>query len=105
MTEKKMIPITDPQHLIELGMTLGLLTALEALDDIEMADKLTGVGVARHALKAAEAQHRVTVMQRNIRLAVKQGVDLDTHHVMWQGKPEIWAEPNDSAPGKKGDES
>lgn len=101
MTEKKMIPITDPKHLIDLGMTLGLLTALEALADIEMADRLTGVGVARHAIQAAEASHRVQVMQRNIRLAVQHGVDLDTHNVMWQGKPEIWAEPRESAEGKE----
>lgn len=96
MTEKvqgQRIPITDPGHLIDLGITMGLLTALDAIKKIDNADKLTGIGVARHALLAAEATHRVEVMQQNIRLAVKAGVDLDTHSIVWQGNPEIIAEP------------
>ena len=94
--EGQRIPITDPGHLIDLGITMGLLTALDALKKIEHADRLTGLGVARHALLAAEAQHRVEVMQQNIRLAVKAGVDLDTHNIVWQGQPEIIAEPKPS---------
>jgi hypothetical protein len=99
MTEKiegQRIPITDTQHLIDLGITMGLLTALDTIKQIGMADRLTGLGVARHAILAAEAQHRVEVMQQNIRLAVKAGVDLDTHNIVWQGQPEIIAEPKES---------
>jgi hypothetical protein len=91
----KKIPITDPKHLIDMGITLGFLTALDELSKITNADKLTGLGVARHALKALEAEHRVSVMQQNIRLAVKAGVDIDTHNILWAGKPEIEAEPRD----------
>lgn len=95
--EGQRIPITDTQHLIDLGITMGLLTALDAIKQIGMADRLTGLGVARHALMAAEAQHRVEVMQQNIRLAVKAGVDLDTHNIVWRGEPEIIAEPKANA--------
>lgn len=87
------IPITDSRHLLDMGVTLGLLTALDALEKVQPADRLTGLGVAKHAIKAAEAENRVLVMQRNIRLAVKAGVDLDTHNVLWLGEPEIIAEP------------
>jgi hypothetical protein len=89
------IPIADPKHLIDMGITHGLLAALDALEKIPGADKLTGVGVARYAIKALEAEHRVLVMQKNIRLAVKEGVDIDTHNILWAGKPEIEAEPRD----------
>lgn len=102
--EGQRIPITDTRHLIDLGITMGLLTALDVIKQIGMADRLTGLGVARHALLAAEAQHRVEVMQRNIRLAVKAGVDLDTHNIVWQGEPEIIAEPKDS-PGTSCEQS
>lgn len=93
------IPITDHQHLIDMGVALGMLTALDALDKVASADKLTGLGVARHAIKAAEAEHRVLVMQRNIRLAVKAGIDIDTHNVVWRGEPEIIAEPIEAVSG------
>lgn len=95
--EGQRIPITDPRHLIDLGITMGLLTALDALKQIGNADRLTGLGVARHALLAAEAQHRVEVMQRNIRLAVKAGIDIDAHNIVWQGEPEIIAEPKEAS--------
>jgi hypothetical protein len=91
------IQITDPQHLIDMGVTLGLLMALEALESVPNADKLTGLGVARYAIKAQEAEQRVRVMQKNIRAAMKAGIDLDTNNVMWKGTPEIVAEPMDLA--------
>lgn len=91
----KKIPITDPRHLIDMGITHGLLSALEALEKIPSQDKLTGVGVAKYAIKALEAEHRVLVMQKNIRIAVKEGVDLDTHDILWAGRAEIEAEPRD----------
>lgn len=93
MTDKQRIPITDPQHLIDMGMTLGLLTALQALEDVPIADKLTGMGVAHYAIKAAEAEQRVMVMQKNIRLAASNGVDLDANNILWTGKPWIEVEP------------
>lgn len=89
------IPITDPQHLIDLGITRGLLMALAALKEIEHADRLTGVGVSRHAIQSVESEHRVSVMQRNIRLALKHDVDLDKHHILWEGRAEILVEPMD----------
>jgi hypothetical protein len=97
MKTQTKIPITDPMHLIDMGRTHGLLIALETLENIKGAERLTGVGVAIHALKAAEAEQRVQTMQKNIRAAVKAGVDIDTHHILWQGKPEIIAERMDLA--------
>ena len=92
------IPVTDPEHLIDIGITIGLLSALKTLDDVPNTEKLTGFNVARHALKASEAEHRVLVMQKNIRLAVKAGIDLDTHRIVWCGNPEVIAEPHDETP-------
>jgi len=89
------IPITDPDHLISLGITLGLVTALQVLDDIEFGDKLTGVGVAKYAIRAAEAEHRVQLMQKNIRLAVANGVDLDKSSICWDGKRYVTIEQKD----------
>lgn len=96
MTDKK-IPITDPKHLIDMGRTHGLLMALQALEEIRGADKLTGVGVAMHAIKAQEAEQRVRVMQKNIRAAVKAGIDLDAYNIMWRGEPELVAQLKDLA--------
>lgn len=89
------IPITDPQHLIDMGITLGLVTALRAIEDIAEGERLTGVGISRYAVKAVEAEHRVQVMQRNIRLAVSHGIDLDKNNILWEGRPEIIVEPKD----------
>jgi hypothetical protein len=90
---EKTIPITDPKHLIDMGRTHGLLVALDAVEAAAKELKLPGIGVAIHAIKAAEAEQRVMVMQRNIRTAVAAGVDLDTHNILWSGKAEIYADP------------
>lgn len=89
------ITITDPQHLIDLGMTLGLNLALQALEEIPMAEKLTGCGISRYAIRAVEAEQRVRVMQKNIRLAIQHGIDIDANNIVFVGKAEIIIEPMD----------
>lgn len=95
MSEKLKIPVTNPQHLIDLGITHGLLLALESLEKLDGCEKLTGVGVARHAIRAAEAEQRIQVMMRNIRLAVANNVDLDKNRLLWEGRAEVIVEPMD----------
>lgn len=95
------IKVTDAQHLIDMGRTHGLLMALEAIKSAMDDLKLPGLGVAYHAIKAVEAEQRVSVMQKNIRLAVKSGADLDNVNVYWEGRDEIWTEPLSDAVSEK----
>jgi hypothetical protein len=89
------LPITDPNHLVDMGVTRGLLLALQAIKDIDMADRLTGVGVARYAVQAVESEHRVWLLQKNIRLALQHGIDLDKNNLLWEGRKEVIVQPKD----------
>lgn len=94
------IKITDPDHLMLMGKTHAYLDALDAIDKMRKETPTTGLTLAFHCIKAQEAETRVHVTQRNIRLAVKAGIDLDTHDVYWEGRGEIIAEPRVPAQGE-----
>lgn len=104
MSRDQEIEITDPNHLLDMGRTHGLLMALDAIQEAAKELKLPGLGVALHAVKAAEAEQRVLVMQKNIRAAVKAGVDLDERNIYWDGRPYIWSEPIPADPTSTVDE-
>lgn len=94
------IKVTDPDHLIAMGKTHGLLKAIEALEDARKEMPTTGIGLAVHVLKALEAENRVVVMQENFRLIIKSGIDLDAHNIFWDGSDELVAEPKSVPDGR-----
>lgn len=97
MAEKMTIRVTEPEHLIALGMALGYMTAVEALEKVTLGDKLPGFGLALAKLQALEARHRAHTAGRNIRMCVKHGVDIELYDIAWMGNGEIICQPIDVA--------
>lgn len=91
------IKITDPDHLIAMGKTHALLSAIDAIEEVRKETPATGLSMALYLLKSLEAENRVRVMQHNIRTVVKAGIDLDTVDVLWDGRDEIIAEPREES--------
>lgn len=94
------IKVTDPDHLMAMGKSHAYFDAIKAIEDMRKETPATGLTMALHALKALEAENRVRVLQDNIRLIARQGIDLDKHDVYWQGQGEIIAEPRKPAQGE-----
>ena len=97
MKETKTFQITDPDHLIGLGRVMGLLQAIEAIKSACIEIKLPGIGVARHAVIAEEAQARVQLMQDNLRTAFSEFGSLEGYSVSCTGRGVITLEPDDSS--------
>lgn len=91
------IKVTDSDHLMAMGKTHAFLQAIEQIGEMREETPTTGLTMALYALKAMEAENRVRVMQNNIRLVARQGIDLDKHDVFWDGHDEIIAEPRGEA--------
>jgi hypothetical protein len=89
----KRIKVTDPDHLMDMGRTHAYMKAIVAIEELRKETPTTGLTLAFHCLKALEAENRARVLQENIRLVVREGIDLDAHDVYWQGDDEIIAEP------------
>jgi hypothetical protein len=97
VNEKKTFQITDPDHLIGIGRVMGLLQAIEAIKSAGTEMKLPGMGVAKHAVIAEEAQARVHMMQDNLRTAFREFGSLDGYSVSCTGRGVITLEPDDSS--------
>lgn len=69
MNADKTIQITATEHLITLGIVVGLTAATAAIEKAQTELKLPGIRVARNAVLAEEAQARMQLMQENLRLA------------------------------------
>src|SRR6185312_10101192 len=95
--ETKTFQITDPDHLIGLGRVMGLLQAIEAIKSACIEIKLPGIGVARHAVIAEEAQARVQLMQDNLRTAFSELGSLEGYSISCTGRGVITLEPDDSS--------
>ena len=99
LSEAKSIEITERQHLIELGMSVGLLMALEAIKDAsEDIPRVPGMGLARSVVEATEAHQRVRLMQANLRLAYATWGPLDGFTVKCDGDGILSLEPGDAEP-------
>jgi hypothetical protein len=94
------IKVTDPDHLMAMGKSHAYFDAIKAIEDMRKETPATGLTMALLAVKALEANNRTQVMQENIRLVVKAGIDLDAHDVYWQGDDEIIAEPRKPEQGE-----
>jgi len=92
------VKITDPDHLLELGTSYGLMLALDRLRKVKDSDRLVGFGLALAKLEALEAQQRVQTMQRNLRVLMGSGLDFNTHKVTWSGADELVIQP--AGPGE-----
>lgn len=83
-----------------MGSTHAYLKAIEAIEELRKETPATGLTMAFHCLRALEAENRTRVMQKNIRTAVREGIDLDAHDVFWQGDAEIVVEPRKPQQGE-----
>ncbi len=94
MSEKIIVKITDPEHLMDFGQWVGYASALEKLRKGKW-EKLPGYALAVAKLEAMEANLRASNAGRNLRLAMKAGHDLSLYNVLWRGLDEIELEPID----------
>lgn len=99
MNDKKSFQITDPEHLLQLGTVLGLLTAIEAIKkQQDELGKVVGLGVAKHAVIAQEANARISFMQSNMRTAYKEFGSLEGYELACSSTGLLTLDPVDDPP-------
>jgi tRNA pseudouridine-54 N-methylase len=78
--EDKKVKIEDARFAYGMGITTGLLTAAEALN--EMDDKLQsvpGFQLAKATIKALAEEDRALRISKNLAFLAKSGVDISRH--------------------------
>lgn len=71
------IEITDPDHVLRLGETHGLMRAKEALEAVPAAQRTAGFTYALALIDAQAANARAGLLSWNIRALLAKGIDLN----------------------------
>ncbi|WP_157266471.1 hypothetical protein [Azohydromonas aeria] len=96
------IEITDPEHLSDLWMWMGHLEAHEWAKKKSDAAKVVGMALMTDLLEGRCSQVGERVRIKNIRLAVKNGFNIETHALHLEnagGRAYLVAHPYDGAEG------
>lgn len=90
------IKIESEQHLLAIGRAAGATEMLEVLKSADpIFGKLPGLAVAIALLEGEAAKLKAALIARNLRLAIKHGVDVETNKLWVMTNGTLRVEPLD----------
>ena len=96
MTGEVRVTITDPKHLLRTGEYLGLASASTLLEEAGH-EKLPGFALASAIIEGERRRLQAALIDQNLRLAARRGVDIATHRLDSISATDIVFKPLDLA--------
>lgn len=91
MTEEVKVQITKPGHIMQITEASTLEKVVASLEKLQKDCRLSGMALAIAHVRGMAAEAKTETILTNVQHALKGGIDLTTHNLMYRGDAnEAW---------------